>query len=65
VYENYGGVCKLVSVFTIKRHKGASASRVCGVLMVKTLNTLNLYFMRTANIPVYGNIAVYGNVLNY
>jgi len=42
-----------VSVFTIKRSKGASAMRVHGVLMVKKLNKCNLVFDRHRTISVH------------
>ena len=40
----------LFSVFTIKRPKGASAARACGVLMVKILNKCTLTI--TCNDPL-------------
>ena len=39
VSDNYN---TFVSVFTIKRHKGASAARARGLLMVKTVNKYTL-----------------------
>jgi len=30
--------------------------------VISFLENLNFYFMKTANIPVYGNSAVYGNI---
>ena len=58
-----------VSVFTIKRPQGASAARVCGDLMVKTLNkcilsilVYNLYLDRHHNILVHRNISINWNI---
>jgi len=49
-----------VSVFTIKRPKGASAMRAHGVLMVKKLNKCILSFLvRNLVIDRYRNVSIH------